>query len=201
MSEPREDLSDRGLTGWGLKRMESEEDLVERLIARPPIEEAEECLRQLEENLITVDVLRSAEQEDLEKELGLTALQCDAVLLDDTHWRAKYKLEHTGVPDASSETSKGERESGGSAMAETASGGQREREASAAAAAAIAGISQATVHPAMNAASGGGGSSSGVRDDDAGEQAADCKLARCFEMFGGLEGSAGRADSGARRYR
>ena len=47
MSEPREDLSDRGLTGWGLKRMESEEDLVERLIARLPIEEAEECLRQL----------------------------------------------------------------------------------------------------------------------------------------------------------
>ena len=198
--------------------MDSEEDLVERLIARLPIEEAEECLCQLEENLITVDVLRSADQGDLANEMGFNLRQCDAILLDDMHWRAKYRLEHAGAPDASSsETSKGERESGGSAMAETASGGQREREASAAAAAAIAGISQATVHPAMNAASGGGGSSSGVRDDDAGEpaakkkkrrvaggearQAADCKLARCFEMFGGLEGSAGRADSGARRYR
>jgi hypothetical protein len=144
--------------------MESEEDLVERLIARLPIEEAEECLCQMEENLITVDVLRSAEQEDLEKELGFTARQCDAVLLDDTHWRAKYEWEQTDVPDASSETSKGERESGGSAISETASGEQNEREASAAAAAAIAGISQATVHPAMNAASGGRGSSSGIRD-------------------------------------
>jgi hypothetical protein len=37
-----------------------------RLIARLPIEEAEECLCQLEENLITVDDLRSAEQEDTE---------------------------------------------------------------------------------------------------------------------------------------
>ena len=69
--------------------MESEEDLVERLIARLPIEEAEECLCQMEENLITVDVLRSAEQEDLEKELGFIARQCDAVRLDDPHGRAK----------------------------------------------------------------------------------------------------------------
>jgi hypothetical protein len=56
--------------------------------------------------------------------LGFTARQCHAVLLDDTHWRAKSELEHTGVPDASSETSKGEQESGGSAMVETVNGEQ-----------------------------------------------------------------------------
>ena len=104
--------------------MDSEEDLVERLIVRLPIEEAEECLCQLEENLITVDYLRSAEQEDKEKELGFTARQCHAVLLNDTHWRAKYELEPTSVPDASSETSKAERESSGSAMVETVNGEQ-----------------------------------------------------------------------------
>jgi hypothetical protein len=110
--------------------MESEEDLARRLIARLPIEEAEECLCQLEENLITVDVLSSADQKDLANELGFTARQCDAVLLDDMHWRAKYGLDHACAPDASSsEASKGERESGApAAVAET--GDQREREAS-----------------------------------------------------------------------
>ena len=110
--------------------MESQEDLARRLIARLPIEEAEECLCQLEENLITVDVLSSADQKDLANELGFTARQCDAVLLDDMHWRAKYGLDHACAPDASSsEASKGERESGApAAVAET--GDQREREAS-----------------------------------------------------------------------
>ena len=50
---------------------------MDRLIARLPIEEAEECLCQLEENLITVGVLRSAEQEDLDKELGFAARKCE----------------------------------------------------------------------------------------------------------------------------
>ena len=44
---------------------------------RLPIEEAEECLCQLEEHCITVGVLGEAEAEDLADELGFT----DAVLL------------------------------------------------------------------------------------------------------------------------
>jgi len=70
--------------------MESEEDLVERLIARLPIEEAEECLCRLEEHGVTVDVLRTADAQDLTDELGFTVRQCDAVLLDDVAWRAKH---------------------------------------------------------------------------------------------------------------
>ena len=112
--------------------MESEDDVARRLIARLPTEEAEECLCQLEENFFTVDVLSSADQGDLADELGFTVRQCDAVLLDDMHWHAKYGLGHAGVPDASSsEASKGERESGApAAMAQTETGEQREREAS-----------------------------------------------------------------------
>ena len=70
--------------------MESEEDLAERLIARLPIEEAEACLCRLEEHLVTWDVLRAATAQDLTEELGFTAAQCDAVLLDDVAWLAKH---------------------------------------------------------------------------------------------------------------
>ena len=71
--------------------MESEEDLAERLVERLHIEDAEECLRQLEERLITVEVLGIAEAQDLADECGFTERQCDAVLLDDVAWRAIWK--------------------------------------------------------------------------------------------------------------
>eukprot|EP00802_Teleaulax_amphioxeia_P016791 Tamp_16920.p1 GENE.Tamp_16920~~Tamp_16920.p1 ORF type:complete len:467 (-),score=60.03 Tamp_16920:26-1393(-) len=70
--------------------MESEADLAQRLIQRLPIEEAEECLCQLDEQCITVGVLRDAEAQDLADELGFTERQCDAVFLADVAWRAKY---------------------------------------------------------------------------------------------------------------
>ena len=78
--------------------MESEDDLAERLVERLPIEEAEECLRKLEERLITVDVLGIADTQDLADECGFTEQQCDAVLLNDVAWRAKYGKEHAGAP-------------------------------------------------------------------------------------------------------
>ena len=70
--------------------MESEEDLAARLTERLPIEEAEECLCQLEEHCITVGVLGEADAQDLADELGFTERQCDAVLLDDEAWQARY---------------------------------------------------------------------------------------------------------------
>ena len=70
--------------------MESEEDLAARLTERLHIEEAEECLCQLEEHCITVGVLGEADAQDLADELGFTERQCDAVLLDDVAWRAMY---------------------------------------------------------------------------------------------------------------
>ena len=76
--------------------MESEGDLAARLTARLPIEEAEECLCQLEEQCITVDVLGEAEAQDLADELGFSARWCDAVLLDDEAWRARYGQERAG---------------------------------------------------------------------------------------------------------
>jgi hypothetical protein len=78
--------------------MQSEEDLAERLVERLPMEEAEECLRRLEERLITVDVLGIADAQDLADECGFTERQCEAVLLDDVTWRAKYGKEHAGAP-------------------------------------------------------------------------------------------------------
>ena len=45
--------------------MESGEDLAARVTERLPIEEAEECLRQLEEHCITVGVLGKADAQDL----------------------------------------------------------------------------------------------------------------------------------------
>ncbi len=63
--------------------MESEEDLTMCLVERLPIEEAEVCLRKLEEGLITVDVLGIADEQDLAEECGFTERQCDAVLLND----------------------------------------------------------------------------------------------------------------------
>ena len=55
-------------------------------------------MRQLEERLITVDVLRIADAQDLADECGFTERQCDADLLDDVTWRAKYRKEHVGAP-------------------------------------------------------------------------------------------------------
>ena len=85
---------ERDARGLGIpparKAMESEEDLVQRLIQRLPIEEAEACLCQLDEQCITVGVLRHAEAQDLADELGFTERQCDAVFLADVAWRAKY---------------------------------------------------------------------------------------------------------------
>ena len=64
----------------------------------------------MEENLITVDVLSSADQEDLANELGFTARKCHAVI---STLASQSILDHAGAPDASSsEASKGERESG-----------------------------------------------------------------------------------------
>jgi len=68
---------------------------------RTPIEEAEECLRKLEERLITVDVLGIANAQDLADECGFTERQHDAVLLSNVAWRAKYGKEHAGVPGES----------------------------------------------------------------------------------------------------
>jgi hypothetical protein len=55
-------------------------------------------LRQLEEGLITVDVLGIAHAQDLADECGFTELQFDADLLDDVAWRAKHGKEHVGAP-------------------------------------------------------------------------------------------------------
>ena len=70
--------------------MESEDHLAARLMERLPIEEAEECLCQLEEHCITVGVLGEADAQDLADELGFTERQCDAVLLDDEAWQARH---------------------------------------------------------------------------------------------------------------
>ena len=78
--------------------MESEEDLAARLTERLPIEEAEECLCQLEEHCITVGVLGEADAQDLADELGFTERQCDAVLLDDEAWQARYSQGQAGAP-------------------------------------------------------------------------------------------------------
>jgi hypothetical protein len=51
-------------------------------VERLPIEEAEECLRKLEERFITVDVLGIADAQDLADECGFTERQCEAVLDD-----------------------------------------------------------------------------------------------------------------------
>ena len=78
--------------------MESEEDLAARLTERLPIEEAEECLCQLEEHCITVGVLGEADAQDLADELGFTERQCDAVLLDDEAWQARYGQGQADAP-------------------------------------------------------------------------------------------------------
>ena len=78
--------------------MESEADLAARLTERLPIEEAEECLCQLEEHCITVGVLGEADAQDLADELGFTERQCDAVLLDDEAWQARYGQGQAGAP-------------------------------------------------------------------------------------------------------
>ena len=72
-------------------------DLAGRLVERLPIEEAEGCLCKLDELLITGDVLAMADAQDLADECGFTEQQCDAVLLDDVAWRAKYGTEHAGA--------------------------------------------------------------------------------------------------------
>jgi len=78
--------------------MESGEDLAARVTERLPIEEAEECLRQLEEHCITVGVLGKADAQDLADELGFTERQCDAVLLDGEAWQARYGQGQAGAP-------------------------------------------------------------------------------------------------------
>ena len=78
--------------------MESEEDLAARLTERLPIEEAEECLCQLEEHCITVGVLGEADAQDLADELGFTERQCDAVLLEDEAWQARYGQGQADAP-------------------------------------------------------------------------------------------------------
>jgi len=75
-------------------------DLAGRLVERLPIEEAEGCLCKLDELLITGDVLAMADAQDLADECGFTEQQCDAVLLDDVAWRAKYGTEHAGAAGA-----------------------------------------------------------------------------------------------------
>ena len=73
--------------------LESEEDLVQRCRARLSAEEAESCLARLEDRCITWDILRAGvTADDLAEELGFTARECDAVLLDDAAWRGKYAL-------------------------------------------------------------------------------------------------------------
>ena len=73
------------VSGWytGSAWMDSEQGLTERLLERLPIGEAEECLRRLEERLITVDVLGIADAQDLADECGFTERQCESVLLDE----------------------------------------------------------------------------------------------------------------------
>ena len=72
--------------------LESEEDLVRRCRARLSAEEAESCLARLQDRFITFDILRAGvTAEDLAEELGFTARECDAVLLDDAHWQTKYE--------------------------------------------------------------------------------------------------------------
>ena len=77
--------------------MESEEDLAARLTERLPIEEAEECLCQLEEHCITVGVLGEADAQDL-AESSFIERQCDADLLDDEAWQARYGPGQAGPP-------------------------------------------------------------------------------------------------------
>ena len=69
-------------------------DLAGRLVERLSIEEAEGCLRKLDELLITGDVLAMADAQDLAGECGSTEQQCDAVLLDDVAWRVRYGTGH-----------------------------------------------------------------------------------------------------------
>ena len=73
-------------------QLDSEEDLVQRCLDRLPVEEAESCLVRLENHLITVDIIRAGVTADyLAGELGFTARECDAVLLNDAAWRSKYE--------------------------------------------------------------------------------------------------------------
>ena len=52
----------------------------------------------LDELFITGEILDMADAQDLADECGFTEQQCDAVLLDDVAWRAKYGTEHAGAP-------------------------------------------------------------------------------------------------------
>ena len=79
-------------TGESCAELESDEDLVQRCRARLSAEEAESCVARLEDRCITWDILRAGvTADDLAEELGFTARECDAVLLDDAAWRGKYE--------------------------------------------------------------------------------------------------------------
>ena len=62
---------------------------------RLPIEQAEECLRQLEERLITVNVLGLADAQDLADECGFTQRQCEAVMSASTTWPGEPSMERS----------------------------------------------------------------------------------------------------------
>ena len=74
--------------------MQSEEDLVERVLDRlPTVQEAEAVLSKLEDELLTVETINAGlSHEDLlgEDGIGFTELQCDVVLLSDEMWESKY---------------------------------------------------------------------------------------------------------------
>jgi hypothetical protein len=74
--------------------MESEEDLVERVLDRlPTVQEAEVVLSKLEDELITVETINAGLcHEDLlgKDGVGFSELQCDVVLLSDESWESKY---------------------------------------------------------------------------------------------------------------
>ena len=74
--------------------MESEEDLVERVLDRlPTVQEAEVVLLKLDDELITVETINAGLcHEDLlgKDGGGFSELQCDVVLLSDESWESKY---------------------------------------------------------------------------------------------------------------
>ena len=73
--------------------MQSEADLVERVVNRLPLQEAEAVLSRLEDELISVETIDAGlGHEDLLglSGIGFSELQCDVVLLSDVDWESKY---------------------------------------------------------------------------------------------------------------
>ena len=93
LGTPASPLSRTALSPVRVRGMQSEADLVERVVNRLPLEEAEAVLSKLEDELITVETIDAGlGHEDLlgGSGIGFSELHCDVVLLSDENWESKY---------------------------------------------------------------------------------------------------------------